>query len=1399
MTNVNEAPTAITYGNVIADYRDDFRPDAPLVTGWQYLWNAPNGWTAGGSNNGTNAIGNPSGYVALQDSGTLWTVDGDTNFTNDTAGRFAMLNSTGGHPGVGTNEYGFGASRAAIGAFTIATTGTYSITDSFFQSTNPASTDGLTLYVHVDSNAFVETIKVTPSQSRHFNISLGTLTAGQTVYVVASPDAFDGSDAFAWDYSIRQEATLAVAENATNGTVITSVRGIDEDIANTQTYSLTSNAGGRFAIDGSTGLITVNNGSLLDFETATNHQIVVRSTDGSGSFVERTLTINLSNANEGPVAVAESATAAEAGGTNNGTAGTNPTGNVLTNDTDVDAGDTKAVTGVVAGTSASASGSVGASVTGTYGSINIAADGTYTYTVNNSNAAVQALAVGQSINDVFTYTMRDTAGLTSTTPITVTIQGANDAPTDITGTLSIAENSANSTLVGTVATTDIDTGDTFTYALTNNAGGRFAVNNAGQITVANSSLLNAEANSFHTIVVQTTDAAGLTFQKTMTVQVTSVNEAAVDLVLSQHAGTVNVADDFNDGTIDTSKWSVNNSANSGFSAVAEQSGSIVLTQRGYLNSASPFAPVATNGIRISGEVTFASSGDFLQIVTRGSGTPTGPFGEISEGVKFYISPQSNSIFVNGSGGAMALVTGATYRFEVIDTGSNLIFKVSEVANPFNSVTVTSTSSLVSSTNLVTFYNRESAGSVATLDNIAIRTGVNASTVAIAENSSNGTVVATAISRDIDGNNASTFSLTNDASGRFAIDSSTGQITVASSSSLDFDTTSNHVITVRTTDAGGLTYDENFTIALTNVNEAPTANVDSATAVEAGGTANGTAGSNPTGNVLTNDTDVDAGDTKTVSGVVAGTSASGSGSVGAGVAGTYGTINIATDGTYTYTVDNSNAAVQALRLSSQTLADTFTYTMRDTAGLTSTTQITVTIQGANDAPSDVVATKYLSSLTPSANVNLYVFSTGTAAIDGVTYSTLFTHPHGGTATGSNTGTSFGYVDYAIGDSTSFKAIIGLQDAAAGNVRYMVYVDGNLRYTSPVVGSSNAGINLNIDTTGGTTLRLAVDNGNGASDFDWAHWANARLEGGTIPLTIAENASNGSVVGSISSVDVDSVDNAAYSLTDNAGGRFAINSGTGQITVADGTLLNFEAATSHTIVVRATDVGGLTFDKTLTIDVTNINEAPVAVADTATAVEAGGIANAAAGTNPTGSVLTNDTDVDASDTKTVSGVVAGTSASASGSVGAGVAGTYGTISIAADGTYSYTVDNNNSAVQALRTTSNTLSDVYTYTMRDAAGLTSTTQITVTIQGANDAPTITSNGGDSTASLTVNENQTAVTTVIGNDVDAGTTRAYSIVGGADSNHFAVNSSTGALTFIGNRDAELPGDANRDGVYIV
>ncbi len=161
-----------------------------------------------------------------------------------------------------------------------------------------------------------------------------------------------------------------------------------------------------------------------------------------------------------------------------------------------------------------------------------------------------------------------------------------------------------------------------------------------------------------------------------------------------------------------------------------------------------------------------------------------------------------------------------------------------------------------------------------------------------------------------------------------------------------------VFTYTMTDAAGATSTTQITVTIQGANDAPTAVADTATAVEAGGTSNGTAGTNPTGNVLTNDTDPDSagnGETKTVSGVAAGTVASASGSVAANVTGAYGSINIAANGAYTYTVDNNNATVQALRTSGQTITDVFTYTMTDAAGATSTTQITVTIQGANDAP------------------------------------------------------------------------------------------------------------------------------------------------------------------------------------------------------------------------------------------------------------------------------------------------------------------------------------------------------------------------------------------------------------------------------------------------------------------
>ncbi len=150
--------------------------------------------------------------------------------------------------------------------------------------------------------------------------------------------------------------------------------------------------------------------------------------DAGGLTSTATLTITIQGSNDAPVAVNNTATAEEAGGISNGTAGTHPSGNVLTNDLDVDAGDTKSVVGVAVGVAASASGSVGATVTGSYGSIVLNADGSYTYTLDNSNTTVEALHHGQSLTETFTYTMVDSAGLASTATLVITIDGADDLP-----------------------------------------------------------------------------------------------------------------------------------------------------------------------------------------------------------------------------------------------------------------------------------------------------------------------------------------------------------------------------------------------------------------------------------------------------------------------------------------------------------------------------------------------------------------------------------------------------------------------------------------------------------------------------------------------------------------------------------------------------------------------------------------------------------------------------------------------------------------------------------------------------------------------------------------------------------------------------------------------------------
>ncbi|MBN9345554.1 MAG: VCBS domain-containing protein [Devosia sp.] len=103
-----------------------------------------------------------------------------------------------------------------------------------------------------------------------------------------------------------------------------------------------------------------------------------------------------------------------------------------------------------------------------------------------------------------------------------------------------------------------------------------------------------------------------------------------------------------------------------------------------------------------------------------------------------------------------------------------------------------------------------------------------------------------------------------------------------------------------------------------------------------------------GNVLVNDTDADSdfGDVMTVNGVRTGTVAAGgsfAAAGGAGIKGTFGTLVIAADGAYTYTLDNADPDTQAIR-PGQTASDVFNYLITDAKGLTATALVTIAIGG-----------------------------------------------------------------------------------------------------------------------------------------------------------------------------------------------------------------------------------------------------------------------------------------------------------------------------------------------------------------------------------------------------------------------------------------------------------------------
>ena len=593
-----------------------------------------------------------------------------------------------------------------------------------------------------------------------------------------------------------------------------------------------------------------------------------------------------------------------------------------------------------------------------------------------------------------------------------------------------------------------------------------------------------------------------------------------------------------------------------------------------------------------------------------------------------------------------------------------------------------------------------------------------------------------------------------------------------------------------------------------VNVAPVANTDTSNislaagtsggpALEAGGLSNATAGANAIGNVLSNDTDAN-GDTLKVTAVGVSTSSSGvassstSISNGTAVTGLYGTLTLGADGSYKYVINETNAAVQALRLASNTLTDSFTYSIVDTVGLASSAKINIVIQGANDTP--VAANDYNTakeSLLSDTDNNQYTTfdplgqtATGNvlindADVDGNAETKAVV---GMSISGSATGTTSGAGSSVT--TLSFSALPG--NVSAG---YYVFIDGdntanNSKGSLTALTDSN-GNQLTINTIDSaaktftlsgaatqslsSTLVLGFSNkANGSGAYKDSTITSAVSTGttnislsGTITGTIAVGMTETSTGAQVASVTYDAttgkatsvalqgtwtLTNSALTFAGSTSSNLNLSGQYGSLLLnADGSYVYTPTANnsaisqgqSYTEIFNYTMKDALNATSTATLYITvqgsGTND-PNAQADTATAVEAGGVNNGTSGTNPSGNLLTNDSTPGGATNVVYSAASLSVVSDTTVSTNTQITGLYGVLTLSSSGSYTYTVDNNNASVQALHGAANTLTEVFRYTVRNgllvnSTYLSDTSTVTFTIQGANDAP------------VAINDNSTAI----------------------------------------------------------
>ncbi|MBM4074858.1 MAG: cadherin repeat domain-containing protein, partial [Planctomycetes bacterium] len=432
-----------------------------------------------------------------------------------------------------------------------------------------------------------------------------------------------------------------------------------------------------------------------------------------------------------------------------------------------------------------------------------------------------------------TYSIRvrttDQGGLFFEKAFTITVTNVNETPTNIgLSNSSVAENEPVGATVGALSTTDPDAANTFTYALVTGTG---STDNAN-FTIFGNSLRTAvsfdfETKSSYSIRIRSTDQGGLFVEDVFTITVTDVNEAPTNITLSSTSvaenqpsgttvGTLSTTDPdagntftyslvAGTGSADNASFTITgNTLKTAVSFNFETRSSYSIRVRSTDQGALFFEKVLTITVTNVNEApTNISLSSVLIAENAASGTTVGTFSTTD--------PDAANTFTY----SLVAGTGSTNNASFTIVGNSL-----RTAASFNFETTPTLSIRVRSTD-------QGGLSFEKVFTITV-TNVNETPVAISldnntvsENLPIGTLVGSCSTQDPDVGNTFTYSLVAGTGGDDNASFSIAGNSLRTNAVFDFSVKSTYTIRVRSTDQGGLSVQQVFTILITNVNQPPT--------------------------------------------------------------------------------------------------------------------------------------------------------------------------------------------------------------------------------------------------------------------------------------------------------------------------------------------------------------------------------------------------------------------------------------------------------------------------------------------------------------------------------------------------------------------------------------------------